>query len=139
MGAGLSMAQRKIEVFLNGVVFHKQMLALQGLRRFALETDLIADPSRLLSQTHEALTTRLESEYVAIYTADGSSYTPASTRIEALPALLAGDDFAVLRLRRWHEAFEPRVRLLRRAQADALQGRQLSPAAAVAFEHPEEQ
>jgi hypothetical protein len=106
MGAGLSMAQRKIELFLNGVVFRTQMLALQGLRRFAQETDLISDPQRLLSQTHGALTARLESEYVAIYTADGSSYAPASPGIEALPALLAGDDFAVLRLRRWHETFE---------------------------------
>lgn len=110
-GAGLTMTQRKIEAFLNGVVFRTQMLALQGLRRFAHETDLIADPARLLSQTHEALTTRLESEYAAIYTADGSSYARAMPGTERNPALLAGDDFAVLRLRRWHEAFvcdEPR-------------------------------
>ncbi len=60
----------------------------------------------MLSQTHEALTARLESDYVAIYTTDGSSYARAIPGIEAIPALLAGDDFAVLRLRRWHETFE---------------------------------
>ncbi len=106
LGAGLSMTQRKIEAFLNSVVFRTQMLALQGLRRFAQETDLIADPQRLLGQTYEALNARLESEYVAIYTADGSSYARATPGTEATPTLLAGDDFAVLRLRRWHEAFQ---------------------------------
>ena len=60
----------------------------------------------MLSQTHEALDARLESEYVAIYTADGSSYVRATPETDSSPALLAADDFAVLRLRRWHEAFE---------------------------------
>jgi hypothetical protein len=106
LGAGLSMAQRRIEAFLNSVVFRTQTLALQALRRFALETDLISDPQRLLSQTHEALDARLESEYVAIYTADSSSYVRATPGTDSSPALLAADDFAVLRLRRWHEAFE---------------------------------
>lgn len=106
LGAGLSMTQRKIEAFLNSVVFRTQTLALQALRRFALETDLISDPQRLLSQTHEVLDARLESEYVAIYTEDGSSYVRATPGTDSSPALLAADDFAVLRLRRWHEAFE---------------------------------
>ncbi len=106
LGAGLSMTQRKIEAFLNGIVFRTQMLALQGLRRFAQETDLIADPQRLLSQTYDALDARLQSEYVAIYTADGSSYARSTPGADAIPALVAADDFAALRLRRWHEAFE---------------------------------
>jgi hypothetical protein len=106
IGVLITMAHRRIERFLNGVVFRAQTLALQALRRFAQETDLIADPQRLLAQTHEALRTRLECEYAAIYTADGSSFVLAAANGGATPPLLAGDDLAVLRLRRWIEPFE---------------------------------
>ena len=41
------------------------------------EDELIADPHFLLEQTGEALRTRLDTEYVAIYTIDGSSYSLA--------------------------------------------------------------
>jgi hypothetical protein len=91
---------------LNNIIFRAQTLALQALRRFAQETDLIADPDRLLSQTYDALHARLECEYVAIYTAEGSSFVLATPNDDATPPVLAGDDFAVLRLRRWSEPFE---------------------------------
>jgi hypothetical protein len=106
LGASLTMLHRRIEHVLNSVIFRAQALALQGLRRFSHETDLIADSQRLLSQTYEALECRIECEYVAIYTEEGSSYALTTPHGGPAPTVLAGDDFAVLRLRRWHEAYE---------------------------------
>lgn len=106
IGVLLTTAHRRIEHFLNKVIFRAQALALQALRRFAQETDLITDPARLLLQTYDALVKRLESEYVCIYTAEGSAFALATPGPQNAPAVLPGDDFAVLRLRRWGEAFE---------------------------------
>jgi hypothetical protein len=106
LGAMMTTLHRRIEHLLNRVIFRSQTLALEGLRRFAQETDLIADPARLLSQTHDALRARLEADYVAIYTADGAAYALSTAREAALPTIIAGDDFAVLRVRRWSEPFE---------------------------------
>ncbi len=106
IGVMLTMAHRRVERFLNTVIFRAQTLALAALRRFALETDLIADPDRLLTQTYEALRMRLECDYAAIYTAEGTSFVLATSNNDATPPVLAGDDFAVLRLRRWSEPFE---------------------------------
>lgn len=107
MGFALTTLHRRIEEAINAVVFRAQTAALSALRRFAREADLIADPSRLISQTYDALRARLESEYAAIYTLDGSSFVrsmPAGAN--ALPAVLSNDDLAVLRLRRWSDPFE---------------------------------
>lgn len=106
IGFSLTTIHRRIEEALNGVIFRAQTLALQALRRFAQETDLISDPQRLLLKTYEALRTRLESTYAAIYTADGASFVLATPNANATPPLFPGDDFAVLRLRRWSESFE---------------------------------
>lgn len=106
LGAGLTIVHGRIEYVLNAVIFREQKLALRALRRFALEADLIPDPQRLLSQTYEALHGRLETDDVGLYTADGSSFALATQNGNATPPLLAGDDFAVLRLRRWSEPFE---------------------------------
>ncbi|HTU69609.1 MAG TPA: GAF domain-containing protein [Candidatus Baltobacteraceae bacterium] len=105
-GVMLTLLHRRIEHFLNGVVFRTQLLALQALRRFAQEVDLISDPHRLLSQTYEALRVRIECDYAAIYTADGASFVLATPPEPHTPMVMAGDDFAVLRLRRWSEPFE---------------------------------
>ncbi|HLI95792.1 MAG TPA: GAF domain-containing protein [Candidatus Baltobacteraceae bacterium] len=102
----LTTAHRRVERFLNTVIFRAQTVALAALRRFALETDLIADPDRLLAQTYEALRMRLESDYAAVYTAEGSSFVLSTPNGNATPPVLAGDDFAVLRMRRWGEPFE---------------------------------
>jgi hypothetical protein len=106
IGVMLTTAHRRVERFLNTVIFRAQTLALQALRRFAQETDLIADPDRLLSQTYDALHARLECDFSAIYTAEGSSFVLATLNNDATPPVLPGDDFAVLRLRRWGEPFE---------------------------------
>ncbi|HKU68325.1 MAG TPA: GAF domain-containing protein [Candidatus Baltobacteraceae bacterium] len=106
LGVTLTMLHGRIEKFLNTVVFRAQTLALAALRRFAQETDLISDPDRLLAQTYEALRVRVESDYAAIYIAEGSSFVLATRNNDATPAVLAGDDFAVLRVRRWNEPFE---------------------------------
>jgi len=106
LGVTLTTLHRQLERTLNTVIFRAQAIALQTLRRFASETDLIADPNRLLSQTYEALRTRLESTYDAIYTIDGENYTLASPPLDVTPSVLSSDDFAVLRLRRWNEPFE---------------------------------
>jgi hypothetical protein len=106
LGVFLTTVHRRIEAALNNVIFRTQMLAMRALRRFALEVDLIADPKRLVSQTYEALRSRVECDFVAIYTGDGASFalaTPASK--DTTPRLLPNDDFAVLRLRRWSEPF----------------------------------
>lgn len=106
IGVLLTTVHRRIESLLNSVIFRAQTLALQALRRFALETDLISDPRHLLLQTYEALHSRLESEYAAVYTTDGSAYALATPGSDAIPAILSAHDFAVLRLRRWQEPFE---------------------------------
>lgn len=106
LGVALTSAHRRVESFLNNVIFRAQTLALQALRRFAQETDLIADPDRLLSQTYAALCARIECDYAGIYTVDGTSFVLATPNGGATPPLLAADDFAVLRLRRWSEPFE---------------------------------
>ena len=106
IGVLLTAMHRRIEQLLNNVIFRSQTLALQALRRFSQETDLIADPHFLLLQTGEVLRTRLECDYIAIYTADGSSYALVTQMAQPVPALLAAHDLAVLRLRRWHEPFE---------------------------------
>ena len=106
IGIVMTSLHKRIEHFLNAVVFRAQALALDGLRRFTKELDLISDPHRLLVQTHESLVNRLDVEYVAIYTAEGASFAQTSPPEDRAPTLLAGDDFAVLRLRRWHEPFE---------------------------------
>ncbi len=105
IGVVLTHAHRRIEGFLNRIIFRSQTAAMQALRRFAQETDLISDPKYLLLQTYEALRQRLESDFVAIYTADGSAYALA-TPSAPTPSILPSHDFAVLRLRRWHEPFE---------------------------------
>ncbi|HEX5274409.1 MAG TPA: GAF domain-containing protein [Candidatus Rubrimentiphilum sp.] len=105
LGVALTSVHRRLERFLNGVIFRAQTLALKALDRFALETDLIADAHHLLQQAYEALRTRLDNEYAAIYTIDGSSYALVTPN-PSTPGILASHDFAVLRLRRWHEPFE---------------------------------
>lgn len=106
IGIGITQVHKRIEETLNRVIFRAQTLALEALRRFGQEVDLIADPKRLLAQTFEALHSRVECEYVGIYTSEGASFALATPAHEHQPALLANDDFAVLRLRRWGEPFE---------------------------------
>ncbi len=107
MGFALTTLHRRIEHAVNAVVFRAQAAALAALRRFAREVDLIADPNRLILDTFDALHARLETEYAAVYTLEGSSFVLA-TPAEGydLPLLLSSDDLAVLRLRRWSEPFE---------------------------------
>lgn len=106
IGVLLTTTHRRLEHFLNSVIFRAQVAALQAVRRFAHETDLIADPQYLLLQTYEALRARLENEYAAIYTAEGSSYALVTPVTEPAPQLFASHDLAVLRLRRWLEPYE---------------------------------
>lgn len=105
LGFSITTLHRRTERALNAIIFRAQTVALQSLRRFTHEVDLIADPRRLLSQTHEALAEHLEADYVAIYAAEGASFVRACGGGPA-PAILPSDDFAVLRLRRWSEPFE---------------------------------
>lgn len=106
IGVLLTTLHKRVEGFLNGVIFRAQTLALKALHRFALETDLIAEPQHLLRQTYEALRARLENEFAGIYTGAGSAYVLESPACESLPQQFSESDFAVLRLRRWHEPFE---------------------------------
>ena len=104
VGVSLNALHLRIERFLNGVIFRTQVKALEALRTFMHEIDLIPDPQRLLLQTFEALRLRLESDYVSIYAVDGASYALVRSS-GTTPEILAVDDFAVLHLRRWSEPF----------------------------------
>lgn len=106
LGFSMTSLHKRMERFLNNVIFHAQALALSSVRRFTHELDLIADPSQLLAQTLETLRTRLESEYIAIFTADGATFVQPEPAVHALPPLFSANDLAVLRLRRWTEPFE---------------------------------
>ena len=106
LGVLLTGVHRRVEHALNQLIFRAQVLALEALRRFTKEIDLIPDPQRLLAQTYDALRTRLDSDFVAIYAAEGSSFVLATPRSHELPVLFAVDDLAVLRLRGFNEAFE---------------------------------
>jgi hypothetical protein len=105
LGFSITSLHRRTERALNAIIFRAQTVALQTLRRFTHELDLIADPHRLLLQTYEALMEQMEIDYTAIYASEGSSFVRTCGGDPA-PALLPGDDFAVLRLRRWSEPFE---------------------------------
>jgi hypothetical protein len=50
----LALVHKRLEIFLNGVIFRGQAVALAALKRFANEVDLIADPERLIAQTYGA-------------------------------------------------------------------------------------
>ncbi|HKU68326.1 MAG TPA: hypothetical protein VJP85_11175 [Candidatus Baltobacteraceae bacterium] len=106
LGVTLTTVHKRTEKILNSIVFRSQMIALAALRRFAQETDLIPDPQHLIEQAYEALRGRLECDYVAVYTGEGSSFARATPDGARVPQLLAGHDLAVLRLKRWHEPFE---------------------------------
>ncbi len=110
IGYSLTTMHRRFERFLNGVVFRAQAVALETLRRFAREMDLIADPHRLIVQTCEILRMQIASEYVGIYTADGTAFVLETAPSHGIPTLLPADDFNVLRLRRWQEPFQCEVR-----------------------------
>lgn len=105
LGFSLTSLHRRIETSLNAVIFRAQTAALHALRRFTHEVELIPDAQRLLVQVYDMLNGRLEIEYAAVYTADGAAFMRAAGD-ESSPMLLTGDDFAVLRLRRWSEPFE---------------------------------
>lgn len=106
LGVLLTTVHRRVEHALNQLIFRAQVLALQALRRFTKEIDLIPDPQRLLTQTYDALRTRLDNDFVAIYAAEGSSFVLVTPHSHELPGLFAIDDLAVLRLRGFNEAFE---------------------------------
>lgn len=106
VGISLTALHRRVENTLNGIIFRAQVKALEALRVFSHEIDLIPDPERLLAQTFEAMRLRLEGDYVGIYTLEGASYALTRGSAPSLPAIFPGDDFAVLHLRRRHEAFE---------------------------------
>lgn len=109
LGFSITGVHKRTEHVLNRIIFHAQALALAAVRRFTHEVDLIGDPRQLLAQTLETLRTRLESEYVAIYTAEGATFAQSQPVAEGLPTLLSSNDLVVLRLRRWSEPFECEV------------------------------
>lgn len=106
LGVLLTTVHRRVEHVLNQIIFRAQVLALQALRRFTKEVDLIPDPQRLLTQTYDALRTRLDNDFVAIYAAEGASFVLATPHSNGIPTLFPIDDLAVLRLRGFNEAFE---------------------------------
>ena len=106
IGFSLTSVHKRIETFLNRIIFRAQATALAAIRRFTHEIDLINDPSQLVAQMLQTLRTRLESEYVAAFTADGTTFVQPAPALGGLPALLSPNDLAVLRLRRWSEPFE---------------------------------
>ena len=106
IGFSMTTLHKRIERFLNRVIFHAQALALAAIRCFTLEVDLIGDPKLLLMQTLETLRSRLDAQYVAIFTADGATFVQSAPVVEGFPTLLSASDLTVLRLRRWTEPFE---------------------------------
>ncbi len=106
LGFSITSVHKHIERVLNRIIFHAQALALAAIRRFTHEVDLISDPRQLLAQTLQTLRTRLASEYVAIFTADGTTFVQSQPIAEGAPESLSANDLAVLRLRRWSEPFE---------------------------------
>lgn len=106
LGFSITAVHKRIEYFLNSIIFRAQTIALAAIRRFTYEVDLIGDPNQLMAQTLETLRSRLESEYVAIFTADGTAFVQSQPVSAGTPALLPASDLALLRLRRWGEPFE---------------------------------
>ncbi len=106
LGFSITSMHKYIERALNRIIFHAQALALAAIRRFTHEVDLISDPGQLLAQTLQTLRMRLESQYVAIFTADGATFVQSHPIVQGTPEILSANDLAVLRLRRWSEPFE---------------------------------
>lgn len=110
LGFSLTALHGRIERLLNAVIFRAQTLALAAIRRFTHEIDLITDAQSLIAQTRATLTEHLECAFVAIYTTQGGAFVRCAPGEPALPPLFSANDLAVLRLRRWNEAFECNVR-----------------------------
>jgi hypothetical protein len=106
IGFSLTTVHSRIERFLNGVIFRAQSIALSAVRRFSHEVDLIAEPAEVIARTYETLRERIECDYVAIYTLESSTFVRSAPAGNELPLLFMATDLAVLRLRRWNEAFE---------------------------------
>jgi len=106
LGFSITTVHKRIEHVLNRIIFHAQAVALGAIRRFTHEVDLIGDPGQLLSQTLETLRTRLDTEYVAVFTEEGTTFIQSQPAVDGIPSLLSANDLAILRLRRWSEPFE---------------------------------
>jgi hypothetical protein len=106
LGFSITTVHKRMEHALNRIVFRAQTVALAAIRRFTHEVDLIGDPAQLLAQTLETLRTRVDTEYVAIFSEEGMTFIQAQPGVESVPAMLSANDLAVLRLRRWSEPFE---------------------------------
>jgi len=106
LGFSITTVHKRMEHALNRVIFRAQAVALAAIRRFTHEVDLIGDPNQLLAQTLETLRTRVDAEYVAVFSEEGTTFIQAQPGVDSLPAMLSANDLAVLRLRRWSEPFE---------------------------------
>lgn len=108
LAIGLS-AQRihsQVDRRLNGVFFAKRARSLANLRRFSQETDVVVKGHALLKLFYDAVIANTEATYAAIYLRDGGTFVLAHGSKADLPQGLDEDDPAVVKLRRWDEAFE---------------------------------
>jgi GAF domain-containing protein len=108
LAIGLS-AQRihaQVDRRLNGVFFAKRARSLANLRRFSQETDVVVKGPSLLKLFYDTVVENTEATYAAIYLRDGGTFVLTHGSKHDLPQGLDEDDPAVVKLRRWNEAFE---------------------------------
>ncbi|HTX03671.1 MAG TPA: GAF domain-containing protein [Candidatus Acidoferrales bacterium] len=108
LAIGLS-AQRihaQVDRRLNGVFFAKRARSLANLRRFSQETDVVVKGPSLLKLFYDTVVENTEATYAAIYLRDGGTFVLTHGSKNDLPQGLDEDDPAVVKLRRWNEAFE---------------------------------
>jgi GAF domain-containing protein len=108
LAIGLS-AQRihgQVDRRLNGVFFAKRARSLANLRRFSQETDVVVKGQALLKLFYETVVANTEATYAAVYLRDGGTFVLTHGSKDDLPQGIDEDDPAVVKLRRWNEAFE---------------------------------
>jgi hypothetical protein len=100
LGAGLSTVHRRIEVTVERLVFWRQYRTESALRSFAQECAFITQPEKLLDLTVIQIARHTGATRVALYERTPEGYARVRQHGgSALPAQVAVDDFAFVKLR----------------------------------------
>ncbi len=118
LGAGLSTVHRRIEATVERLIFWRQYRTESALRAFAEECAFITQPEKLLDLTVIQIARHTAATRVALYERIAEGYIRVRLHGEsALPAQIAADDLAFVKLRARNAAVD-----LDESQSDLGQG-----------------
>ncbi|HTU82247.1 MAG TPA: GAF domain-containing protein [Candidatus Acidoferrales bacterium] len=111
IGVYLTSVHKRLEDWVNGVLFRERIRKLKLLESFAHEADLLQTRSELLAVTYEALKESIEADDIAVYVEADGALVRAHGSGAADPRL-ERDDRVVLQLLERHRPFVSEVRSL---------------------------